>query len=128
MKDFQVGQWWADKSGAKHLIVKVIPRLKISVFSMWLSWGADGKLHNRNVGHLDLVNRCGPDYEKIMRFGYTNYKGEYSVRDVVPKRMFFGESAWNAKPQYVMEAFDLDRQAMRSFALADMVMNPKVSE
>jgi predicted DNA-binding transcriptional regulator YafY len=58
--------------------------------------------------------------EQAVEIEYTNYRGESALRRVVPMRIWFGESEWHKGPQWFMDALDLDRQAERSFAMADV--------
>jgi predicted DNA-binding transcriptional regulator YafY len=51
---------------------------------------------------------------------YTNYRGETSVRRVIPQRIWFGATDWHPEEQWVLDAVDLDKQAERSFALKDI--------
>lgn len=48
---------------------------------------------------------------------YTNYKGEKSIRKVLPVHIWFGETVWHPDLQWFLDAWDVDRQAMRSFAM-----------
>lgn len=51
---------------------------------------------------------------------YTNYRGETSDRRIVPLRIRFASSEWHPVAQWLLDAFDLDRGAERSFALKDI--------
>lgn len=52
-------------------------------------------------------------------FLYTNYRGEVGLRKVVPRRLAFERTKWHAVPQWILYAFDLDKDAERGFALRD---------
>ena len=54
----------------------------------------------------------------LVRFVYQNYKGEVEERLVRPIRLWFGSTAWYRTPQWLLEGFDVDRQATRDFSLA----------
>lgn len=54
----------------------------------------------------------------VVTIDYTNWRGERSLRRVAPRRFFYGASEWHPEPQWLMEAFDLDHAAVRTFALA----------
>ena len=54
----------------------------------------------------------------VVTIDYTNWRGERSLRRVAPRRFFYGTSEWHPEPQWLMEAFDLERAAVRTFALA----------
>lgn len=53
-------------------------------------------------------------------FNYRNYKGEVSTRTVSDLRAWFGSTEWHPEPQWLISAFDHDKNARRDFALADI--------
>ena len=50
---------------------------------------------------------------------YTNWKGETAERAIIPRRVWWGSTEWHPEPQWLLTAFDLDKQAERDFALKD---------
>lgn len=52
-------------------------------------------------------------------FGYTNWRGETSIRRAIPIAITWGSTEWHPEPGWLMTAYDLERQAERQFALAD---------
>lgn len=52
---------------------------------------------------------------------YVNYKGERALRTIVPNRMWFGTTLWHPAEQWFLDAFDVDKQESRTFALADVI-------
>jgi len=61
-------------------------------------------------------------------FKYKNYKGEISERRVLPKRVYFGSTEHHPHPQLLMEAFDMEKNAIRTFALRDIIHDPLPKE
>lgn len=55
---------------------------------------------------------------------YTNYKGESALRTLIPKAVRFGTSEWHADAQWLLLAFDVDKQAEREFAMRDFGADP----
>jgi predicted DNA-binding transcriptional regulator YafY len=55
-----------------------------------------------------------------LAFFYTNHKGARSHRLVVPKRIRFGSTEWHPQPQWLIDAFDIHKNAMRTFAFKDI--------
>jgi predicted DNA-binding transcriptional regulator YafY len=51
---------------------------------------------------------------------YTNYKGITSVRNILPIRIFFGGNEWHKEDQWLMEAIDIEKNALRTFAMKDI--------
>lgn len=60
-----------------------------------------------------------PEREIVIR--YTNYRGETALRRIIPMSLRFGSTEWHPRAQWLLEAFDLDRHAERSFALQDIL-------
>lgn len=50
---------------------------------------------------------------------YTNYRGETAARRIIPRSIRFGSTEWHPEPQWLLLAFDIDKQADREFALKD---------
>jgi predicted DNA-binding transcriptional regulator YafY len=60
------------------------------------------------------------DEKKVILIQYTNWRGETSLRKVIPEEIYFGSSEWHPESQWLMRAYDLDKEAYRDFALKDM--------
>jgi predicted DNA-binding transcriptional regulator YafY len=58
--------------------------------------------------------------ERVVRILYTNYKGETAYRNIVPDKIWFGATDWHKEPQWLLDAFDLEKEAVRNFALKDI--------
>lgn len=55
-----------------------------------------------------------------LRFRYTNYRGEHSIRRAWPIRLEWGSNEWHPEPQWLLLANDIDKGEPRYFALRDM--------
>lgn len=51
---------------------------------------------------------------------YTNFRGERALRRIRPLRIEFKATEWHQDPQWILEAIDLDKEAVRSFAMDDI--------
>ncbi len=58
--------------------------------------------------------------KKIVEIVYTNWKGVTATRHIIPKDIFFGSTEWHTEVQWLLNAFDVDKQADRAFALKDI--------
>ncbi len=56
----------------------------------------------------------------INRFVYTNWNNTTSTRHVIPHCLRFGISEYHKEPQWLLEGFDVDKQALRTFALSNI--------
>lgn len=55
-----------------------------------------------------------------LRIEYTNWRGETSVRTILPIKIWFGSTEWHPGKQWLMRALDIDKDAERDFALTDI--------
>jgi hypothetical protein len=53
-------------------------------------------------------------------FDYTNWRGETGTRRAIPLRIYHGATEWHPEPQWLLEARDVDKDAVRAFAIKDM--------
>lgn len=57
---------------------------------------------------------------QVVTFSYTNYKGILSNRSVQPIEIRFGSTEWHQDAQWLLKAFDLDKNDIREFAVKDI--------
>lgn len=55
-----------------------------------------------------------------IQFDYVNWKGIKSKRDVKVWNIYFGSTEFHSEQQWLMEAWDYDKQDVRIFAMKDM--------
>lgn len=53
-------------------------------------------------------------------FTYVNHAGIEGVRNVLVLRSFFGTSKYYTEPQWLIECWDLDKNALRHYALSKL--------
>jgi len=58
--------------------------------------------------------------KELVSIVYTNYRGETALRKIVPKRMWFGKTDWHPEEGWLLDAFDIEKDAERSFAIKDI--------
>jgi predicted DNA-binding transcriptional regulator YafY len=63
----------------------------------------------------------GASSDQIVTVRYRNYRGETSLRRVLPRGVWYGSTDWHPEPQWVMDVLDVDRDVERSFALRDIL-------
>lgn len=67
--------------------------------------------------------------ELVVLLDYTNYRGERGTRRVVPQRVWFGATSWHPQDGWLLEAYDVEKQAQRDFALSCIhSMTPETGE
>lgn len=56
---------------------------------------------------------------KAIKFTYTNYRGETSIRNAIVLGTYWGNTEWHPEYGMLMRAYDLDKFEIRDFALKD---------
>lgn len=59
--------------------------------------------------------------QEPLKFLYKNWKGEESIRHVVPVEMFFGDTDFHKETQWFLKAYDISKLDMRDFAVKDII-------
>jgi predicted DNA-binding transcriptional regulator YafY len=55
-----------------------------------------------------------------IQFSYKNWRGETSMRTVLPIKIWWGKTDWHPHDQWLLKAFDMDKEQERDFALTDI--------
>ena len=58
--------------------------------------------------------------QKIVEILYTNYKGETYRRKILPEKIWFGSTQWHPQNQWLLDAHDIEKNAVRNFAMKDI--------
>ena len=57
---------------------------------------------------------------RVVSVLYQNYRGVTALRRIVPRKIWFGHTDWHPGEQWILDAFDVEKRAERSFAMADI--------
>jgi len=60
------------------------------------------------------------DNGQKIKICYTNYRGETSIREIIPQKVWFGSTEWHPENGWLLNAFDVEKGADRSFSLKDI--------
>ena len=83
---------------------------------------ACGRRPMEHAGPADVAATKQPDPPPIT-FAYRNHRGEVATRHVRPVAFRFGTAPpWYTEPQWILEAFDVEKGAMRSFAWKGVIV------
>jgi hypothetical protein len=66
------------------------------------------------------VEMIGLGDDKTVFLDYTNYRGERRWRKARPIRLWYGVTGLHPRPQWFLDALDLEKGAERTFALCDL--------
>lgn len=58
--------------------------------------------------------------KKMVRILYTNWKGVTSYRNIIPESIEYKSTEWHPEEQWILNAIDVDKNAMRGFSLKDI--------
>ncbi len=56
----------------------------------------------------------------VVEVVYTNWEGKTAIRKILPMRLYFGETEYHKGQQFLLECFDVDKQAPRTYAVRDI--------
>jgi predicted DNA-binding transcriptional regulator YafY len=60
------------------------------------------------------------DRIKIVEIDYTNHAQERGLRRIIPRQMTFKNTEWHPVAQWILDGYDVDKDAERSFAMKDI--------
>lgn len=49
---------------------------------------------------------------------YTNWRGERAIRRIIPIDLHFDANQWHPEPQWLLLAYDVEKDADREFAMS----------
>lgn len=71
------------------------------------------------LNHKDSCPHYSP-YETL-KVKYKNWQGKVGIRTIVPARVYYGHTDYHKEDQWLMEVFDIDKDAPRTYALMDIL-------
>ena len=76
------------------------------------------KKDNNNNSQQEVT--AGDNDREIVKILYKNYRGDTAVRMIHPRRVWFGSTDWHPEEQWLLDALDVEKGAMRTFAMKDI--------
>ena len=58
--------------------------------------------------------------QHAIKVRYKNWRSEVALREITPKRIFWGATEWHKEEQWLLEVFDWGRHEERVYALKDI--------
>jgi hypothetical protein len=52
---------------------------------------------------------------------YKNWKGEVGIRTIIPKLVYYGRTDYHPQNQWLLDVWDVDKNAPRTYALMDII-------
>ncbi len=75
---------------------------------------------NQTTLRKQRLKNMGTNESHPIQIVYTNYKGETSVRRIIPEKIYFGSNEWHQEAQWLVGALDVDKNSNRTFAVKDI--------
>jgi 5-methylcytosine-specific restriction protein A len=72
------------------------------------------------MAEMELESLSNMVFAPRVILDYTNHKGVMSRREIIPIRMWYGTSNWHAGEQNFLTAYDIAKDDIRDFAIADI--------
>lgn len=69
----------------------------------------------------DIVKRAPRAARQDVRILYRNHRGETAVRHITPREVVFGETTYHHGKQWLLNATDHDKGAVRTFAMTEIL-------
>lgn len=85
---------------------------------------AHGEVTLQELGALNFVAQDA-SYDPAtptLSVVYTNHRGKTASRKIHPLGVWFGSTQWHPEKQWILDAYDVGKEAVRSFAMKDMVL------
>ena len=60
------------------------------------------------------------DPRKVVHVVYTNWRGKTRVRRIYPIRIYWGKTEYHPEEQWLLEVWDIDKDAPRTYAMKDI--------
>lgn len=60
------------------------------------------------------------EMNKIVTILYINWRGVESERRIIPQELYFTSNEWHKEEQWLLKAWDLDKEDYRNFAMKDI--------
>lgn len=72
-------------------------------------------MQDEQVAGLDPKAKQNP-----IQVRYTNYRGQTEIRTIIPLRFCFGSTEYHPEEQWLLEVWDVQKNALRTYALKDI--------
>jgi len=59
--------------------------------------------------------------DRLIKIKYKNWKGEIGIRNIVPLFMRYGHTDFRKEDQWLLSAWDVDKDAERTYAIMDII-------
>lgn len=59
-------------------------------------------------------------FNQEVEIDYTNYRDERSMHRIRPVEIYWGKTKWHKEPQWLLRAFNVWKEAYRTYAMKDI--------
>ena len=95
--------------------------LKIKLSPIPPGYGENNaRVMNQGETMNDPASFVVSDQTQRVEFTYKNWKSDTRKRKAIMTKIFLGSNEWHKDPQWLADGIDLEKNAMRTFALKDI--------
>jgi len=59
--------------------------------------------------------------EVPIKVKYKNWKGEVGIRNIIPSRVYYGHTDYHPEDQWLLNVWDVDKYAQRTYVMMDII-------
>ncbi len=102
-----------------HFIANTLMIPAVHTDDSGVFWRVEDVAKIRLVLAVRLMNgSLHTKHKLIAEIDYTNHKGRRAVRTITPLELTFGGTEFHPEPQWLLRAFDHEKNAERTFSMA----------
>jgi len=60
-------------------------------------------------------------YSHPLKVKYKNWQGEIGIRTIIPRNVWYGNTNYHKEDQWLMDVWDVDKDAQRTYAVMDII-------
>lgn len=69
---------------------------------------------------MSVIDAVAVNSAGKVKIDYTNYRGERGFRFIVPMTMYFSCTTFHPERQWLLDAWDCEKETYRTFAVKDI--------
>ncbi|HEY5563409.1 MAG TPA: hypothetical protein VIK72_16945 [Clostridiaceae bacterium] len=81
-----------------------------------------GNLIGKSMKSISRVDKLETqEVYKPIKVKYKNWEGEVGVRTIIPLKVLYGHTDFHKTDQWLMDVWDIDKDAPRTYAILDII-------
>lgn len=59
--------------------------------------------------------------DRSIKVKYKNWKGETSIRIIIPEQIHYGHTAYHPQDQWLLDVWDIEKDAQRTYSMMNII-------